>query len=347
MNSNDVSGANDIDVTGERYIPSKMASDVEVEHWHRYKLVAGLVVGKRVLDIASGEGYGSSLLSRYAKAVTGVDISAEAVIHARQNYGAENLQFLEGSCAAIPLLDASVDVVVSFETLEHHDQHEEMFREIKRVLVADGLCVISTPDRIIYSERTGYSNPYHVKELTAEEFGTLIARHFRKNTLLGQQYFQGSLVTGTANSAPVIFKQRDFLNAPDEYSFEPKYLIALASDGELPDVPPSVLEENPDCGEAARLMGLLQETARQVESLVVDRNAHQAAAADRTRERDEVASRLASAESDNEALRKQVATLTAERAALADRLTAAGSELKAPLVSKIIQRLTGRPPTAN
>ena len=89
-------------------------------------------------DIACGEGYGSSLLSQTASSVAGVDISADAVAHASEAYHRDNLSFLVGSCAAIPLAAASVDIVVSLDTLEHLEQHEEMFREIKRVLSPGG-----------------------------------------------------------------------------------------------------------------------------------------------------------------------------------------------------------------
>lgn len=116
--------------TGERFVPEVHGS-IQLEHLHRYILACKAVAGKSVLDIASGEGYGSAMLARTALKVTGVDISQEAVSHAQARYQIENLDFCLGSCSAIPLEDASVDVVVSFETIEHHDEHEAMMREIK------------------------------------------------------------------------------------------------------------------------------------------------------------------------------------------------------------------------
>src|ERR1051325_4300232 len=100
---------------GERLLP-EMHDANAVMHWHRYAFAAGLCRGKDVLDIASGEGYGSNLMSGAAKSVTGVDISAEAVAHANAKYNSPTLRFLQGSAAEIPLEDASVDVAVSFET---------------------------------------------------------------------------------------------------------------------------------------------------------------------------------------------------------------------------------------
>ncbi|HNP61759.1 MAG TPA: hypothetical protein PKM72_13020, partial [Nitrospirales bacterium] len=45
--------------TGERYVPG-VIGDIELEHLHRYYLARELAVGKDVLDIACGEGYGSA-----------------------------------------------------------------------------------------------------------------------------------------------------------------------------------------------------------------------------------------------------------------------------------------------
>ena len=87
---------------------------------------------KVVLDIASGDGYGSAMLAGKAAKVIGVDISVEAVRHARERYKQENLQYQVGSCANIPLPDASGDMGVGFETIEHDDQREKMRRGLKR-----------------------------------------------------------------------------------------------------------------------------------------------------------------------------------------------------------------------
>jgi 2-polyprenyl-3-methyl-5-hydroxy-6-metoxy-1,4-benzoquinol methylase len=75
---------NDLPFTGERFIPGT-PGEIWVEHWHRYHFAARWCEGKRVLDVACGEGYGSALLARGASRVTGVDISPEAVAHAQKS----------------------------------------------------------------------------------------------------------------------------------------------------------------------------------------------------------------------------------------------------------------------
>ena len=99
--------------TGERLTPEIMSATVMVEHLHRYAFAAGYCKGKDVLDIASGEGYGSHILSKVAKQVTGVDIDEASVAYAQNKYIASNLLFRTGRADKIPLDDKSLDVVVS------------------------------------------------------------------------------------------------------------------------------------------------------------------------------------------------------------------------------------------
>ena len=98
--------------TGERFMP-ELEGEIAVEHLHRYLFAREFVCGKDVLDIASGEGYGSALLAKLARNVIGVDISREAVIFAQEQYKKDNLEFMVGQCSDIPLPDNCVDIVVS------------------------------------------------------------------------------------------------------------------------------------------------------------------------------------------------------------------------------------------
>jgi len=167
-----------IEFTGERFVPTEHGV-IRQEHLHRYACCLPLVAGKQVLDVASGEGYGSAMLASVAASVHGVDISQEAVDHASARYAdLSNLTYLQGSAAAIPLPDDSVDVVVSFETVEHLLEQEEMLAQIRRVLRPDGLLVMSSPNKTVYSDKAGYHNDFHVKELYLEEFVALLQTQF-------------------------------------------------------------------------------------------------------------------------------------------------------------------------
>lgn len=225
----------DLTFTGERFMP-EVSGQIAFEHLHRYHFAAKYCVGKQVLDVACGEGYGSHILSYAAASVAGVDISADAVAHATACYGTQKLTFIEASAALLPLADDSVDVVVSFETIEHHDQHEQMLAEIRRVLRPGGLLIISSPNKQYYSIDPGYSNPYHVKELYRHELLELIGRYFPQQQLYSQRVVYGSLLI-SEGSAPFSSISAEGLGtgAWEAGLSRPLYDLVLASDGELPD----------------------------------------------------------------------------------------------------------------
>jgi len=231
--------------TGERFVPEAQGNIV-IEHYHRYLFAKQFVVGKTVLDIASGEGFGSDLLARNgAKKVYGVDISRAAVTHAKKKYTSENLEFICGECAHIPLPDKSVDIVTSFETIEHHDQHEESMREFMRVLKDDGILVISSPDKKTYSDERNYSNEYHVKELYLDEFKELICNHFSYANFYQQKIFFGSVVIQEKESRfseNYLYKDDAFLPTK-EGVFSALYHVAVASNQTAIEADSSLLEQ--------------------------------------------------------------------------------------------------------
>lgn len=215
--------------TGER-LETFIYSRDTIEHLHRYAIAATYTKDKVVLDVASGEGYGSNLLSKNASKVYGVDIDAQAVSLASEKYKKSNLEFKQGSAALIPIESGSIDVVVSFETIEHHDKHDEMLSEIKRVLKPDGMLIISTPDKLIYSDKRNFKNEFHVKELYKDEFVALISKYFSKSQLLFQNFIGNSSVLMEEQH------QRDFKVYTGNYSntelleVDPFYLVLIASD---------------------------------------------------------------------------------------------------------------------
>ncbi|MEG4325010.1 methyltransferase domain-containing protein [Microcoleus sp. herbarium5] len=234
----------ELELTGERYLPSCMKGQIKYEHLHRYALSMELARDKKVLDIASGEGYGSANLSKFAQSVVGVDIDSKSVEYANQKYGDRpNLEFVVGACEAIPLPSQSVDIVTSFETIEHHDKHEEMMQEIQRVLNPGGLLIISSPNRLTYSDLPEYSNPFHVKELYDYQFISLLNRHFKHVKIYGQRLATGSFIFPLKEASQPSFNAYTFDDSevnPKVCSLEePIYFIALCSD-EVTNVQPAI-----------------------------------------------------------------------------------------------------------
>ena len=175
-----------LEFTGERFTP-ECVREIFHEHFHRYAWARGLVDGLDVLDCACGEGYGSRILADTARSVHGVDIDAETIEHATRRYATDGLSFTRASALELPFEDDRFDAVVSFETLEHLAEQDELMREFRRVLKPGGFVLISSPDRKTYSDDTGFENEFHVRELYRDQFEALLDRYFPNFRLFGQK----------------------------------------------------------------------------------------------------------------------------------------------------------------
>jgi ubiquinone/menaquinone biosynthesis C-methylase UbiE len=224
-----------MEFTGERFVP-QLSGWLALQHYHRYYFVVNHIDLKEkvVLDLACGEGFGSEILSKSSKYVYGVDVSDETIEHSKKTYCKPNLKFLVGEAASIPLDNNSIDVIVSFETLEHHNQHSEMMQEIKRVLNITGILVISSPDKGFYEKHLfGNRNKFHVKELYYEEFVKLINEYFNNCKFFIQNNIVGSLIASeneeNVYKRPIHIDKESGLNE----IIEPRFNICIASDSEL------------------------------------------------------------------------------------------------------------------
>ena len=169
-------------------------------------------------------------------------------------YVRDNLQFLSGSITAAPIRDDhSFDVIVCFEAIEHVEDQDALFAEVKRLLRPDGLFIGSTPNKTVYHHESAEENPFHVKELDFEEFKDLIARYFHNARFLGQRIHPGSsiwpIVEERSNGFQEFMVERgasafEFIDADKRV---PLYFIAIASDSAdaLPQ-PASVLLDQSD-----------------------------------------------------------------------------------------------------
>ena len=223
----------------------KRAARCGYEHWHRYCLAVRAVAGKRVLDAACGEGYGSWLLSGTAADVVGVDIDDAAIAHASSRYaGRANLRFVAGSCDRLPLADASVDGVVSFETIEHLSAQAAMLSEFRRVLAADGVLILSSPNKPVYSGESGAENHFHVRELDRNELRAMLDVHFPRQHWYGQRALAHSVlwsygaVAGASRPAEWMALIDDRVEAPDVPAPAMYFVVVCgAEDVTLPELP--------------------------------------------------------------------------------------------------------------
>jgi 2-polyprenyl-3-methyl-5-hydroxy-6-metoxy-1,4-benzoquinol methylase len=150
------------------------------QHFARYTFASGYCKEKRVLDIACGTGYGSAMMANAgARSVLGVDISDEAVQSAADQYSHPNIAFRLHDAEKISLLPP-VDLVVSFETIEHLQNPTAFLEGASSLLDPNGVLIISSPIRFGGSVSDKPHNPFHVREWTSDEFKQLVSTFFRK-----------------------------------------------------------------------------------------------------------------------------------------------------------------------
>jgi SAM-dependent methyltransferase len=222
--------------TGERFTP-ECVREIWYEHWHRYAFARRIARGKRVLDAACGEGYGSAMLAGVARDVVGVDIDDTSIAHARERYGAAaNVRYERRDATALDFADASFDVVTCFETLEHVEAQEAMLDGFVRVLADDGVLIISSPDKRTYSEVAGFRNEFHVRELYRDELLAHLSPRFAEVRLYGQKLVFDSAIWAlddAAGASETWTQDRDALTPRLDY--EPLYFIAICAKRRLPD----------------------------------------------------------------------------------------------------------------
>ena len=227
------------DYAVERFDPADGGPIMAYEHVHRYAACAEIVRGKRVLDVASGEGYGAALLARTAQHVTGADVDGAVVVAAAAKYGADGLEFLEADMFELPFDDDSFEVVTCFEAIEHVSKPGRALDEIARVLAPGGAAVISTPDKAVYSDAADYDNEFHLHEFYEDEFRVELGKRFSSVFMMGQRTRAGSelvpLDPSSSGQQPVISYFPDPENASNPDIRPPLYLIAVCRNGVSPD----------------------------------------------------------------------------------------------------------------
>jgi 2-polyprenyl-3-methyl-5-hydroxy-6-metoxy-1,4-benzoquinol methylase len=184
------------------------------EHIVRYHKLADYEIGKYVLDIACGSGYGANFLSTLTDRVLGVDQNDATIFENKEKFSKNiNLEFEVGNAEKLSYSSGSFHSVVSFETIEHLQQPEAFLGEVQRVLRLGGLFFLSTPNALITKPENGIpKNPYHVKEYTPEELQNLLSKYFEVVAVFGQ-------------SVSKKYKGNFFWNPKTTRFFSPKFYV--------------------------------------------------------------------------------------------------------------------------
>lgn len=181
--------------SGERIVPNlKKLRFTFLRHEIVYKTITSITKNRIVIDCACGEGYGSSLLTKVATKVTGIDLSPETILLANNKYKRNNIQFQVVDLEKTWPYDSNIfDIATSFQTIEHLSKPKEMLQSIWRVLKDDGIAIISTPNSKTFSPTGDILDPYHYQEYDHGEFKKLLTQIFAQvkiYSLSGNQNIQ-------------------------------------------------------------------------------------------------------------------------------------------------------------
>ncbi|MEA3337603.1 MAG: methyltransferase domain-containing protein [Chloroflexota bacterium] len=225
---------NGIEFTGERVVPGKTPTYLVWAHTSRYQWIKEQAKGRAVLDAGCGEGYGAAYLAQVADRVVGVDLSLDAVEHARTFYGSPSLSFSVMDCSQLSFPSESFDMVSSFEVIEHLTDVDQFLAGVHRVLKPGGVFFVSTPNGGL--NINAGKNPFHETEYTLAEYRELLSAFFPDVQIYGQVcthrlreslfmystnlYMRSKVYEGLVNSlAPLYFKGQE-----REVTYDPNWV---------------------------------------------------------------------------------------------------------------------------
>jgi 2-polyprenyl-3-methyl-5-hydroxy-6-metoxy-1,4-benzoquinol methylase len=175
-------GVPPLELTGERTLPDVPAEN----YWFRrhlavYEWIAERSAGLEMVDMACGEGYGTDVLARRARRVTGVDANPDAYEHARAKYTRPGVRFVRD---LIETYIQPCDAVVFLQTIEHVKQPEQVLSHFKAMAPT---VYVSTPNVLTLAPEGAdkSDNPWHLREYRAREFRALCERVFDRVELHG------------------------------------------------------------------------------------------------------------------------------------------------------------------
>jgi ubiquinone/menaquinone biosynthesis C-methylase UbiE len=205
--------------SGERYLPlvRPYHAAMHLGHMAGYRAALPYSYGRRVLDLGCGLGYGAFFLAGYgAKQVVGLDLSHTGLTYAGQVYHHPRLNYLTVNALQLPFKDASFNFIFSSQVIEHLPSAETFLIEIKRLLAPDGLCMIITPNKALFSPSGHSGNPHHLSELDWTTFRSITQAVFSSSQFYGIP--QRCLTMPEGQTIPVIKANADI--RPADYRLQ-------------------------------------------------------------------------------------------------------------------------------
>ncbi len=136
--------------TGRAYPDNRLwvtVAHTEIEQ-RMAALLRGRTAGKDVLEFGCGGAGVAAFHVTDARSITATDLSEVAIEKGRDFFkGRDELTFRRMDAEAMDLVDASVDVVLAKEVVEHLPNPDRCLAEVRRVLRPSGMFVMSSPNR--------------------------------------------------------------------------------------------------------------------------------------------------------------------------------------------------------
>ncbi|MDZ7262735.1 MAG: class I SAM-dependent methyltransferase, partial [candidate division KSB1 bacterium] len=198
MKTEELAGIQD---AGERMIPTKEGeiSFVFSRHEFAYRYAQNFVHHKTVIDIGCGTGYGCKLLAEKAKFVIGIDYDAEAIHYCRTHYSSHNIQYIQLDASSLTMVDRQFDVAISFQVIEHLQEVNNFMTSLKEIVTPNGIIMLSTPNA---KKKAKKKNPFHVHEMSYDQFRELLEAHFESFDLLGVAYARNNKLRSFLGKTP-------------------------------------------------------------------------------------------------------------------------------------------------
>jgi GT2 family glycosyltransferase/SAM-dependent methyltransferase len=204
-----------------------------IEQESRYRWAEGLARDRDVLDVACGDGYGTSVLARAgASHAFGVDVSPDMIDEARKRAG-DLAEFVVGELQNLPCEDRSFDLVTCFETIGHAADVGGVLDELRRVLRPDGVLLLSPPNGDVHPRGVSFD----CQEYTPAEFEDALSARFAHTRLYRQRHHLASLISGDETFALGRLDQVEADIRKGGVAEEKLHMVAAASDAPLPSLP--------------------------------------------------------------------------------------------------------------
>lgn len=162
---------------GERQAAPNLQG-IRADHVGRYQLATQFVVPSAdILDMACGVGYGAYLLAKETdcKAITAVDINADAIEYGKAHYNSHKIRYFQEDCLNISFPENTFDTIVSFETIEHIKEDFLLMQRFYSFLKPGGKLLLSTPNQTRMPFSPG-SFPFHVRHYTPKELEDVVKK---------------------------------------------------------------------------------------------------------------------------------------------------------------------------